>query len=170
MGLPHLRCYKRGPFPNKRAVYICIYCICVCAHVCGSSPFSSAAHTAKYCDTLLLAATHCNSLQQMRMSVGIAPMGLPILQVLQHTAAHCNTLQHTATNCNTLQHTATHCNTLQHAATRCSTLQQMWLSVGIMPMDLPHFQVLCLLQHTATRCNALQCNTLQHNATHCNTL
>ena len=40
--------------------------------------------------------------------------------ILQHTAAHCNTLQphirstsnHTATHCNTLQHTATHCNTM----------------------------------------------------------
>jgi len=37
-------------------------------------------------------------------------------EVLQHTAAHCNTLQHTAAHCNSL-HTATHYYTLQHTET-----------------------------------------------------
>ena len=36
-------------------------------------------------------------------------------------AIHCNTLQDFFSGYNTLQHTATRCNTLQHAATRCNS-------------------------------------------------
>jgi len=91
------------------------------------------------------------------------------LNMLQHTATHCNTLQHAActeqinfrgslsrslsqhaaTRCNTLQHAATHCNTLQHTATHCRTLQDT-------AKTLPQTQT------------AAHCNTLQHTATHCN--
>ena len=46
-------------------------------------------------------------------------------------ATHCNTLQHTATHCNTLQHTATHCNTLQHTAlllTPCRSVEDLFVT------------------------------------------
>ena len=48
---------------------------------------------------------------ESRMCAFVSIVALPVLerlQVLQHTATHCNTLQHTATHCNTLQHTTTH--------------------------------------------------------------
>jgi len=101
------------------------------------------------------------------------------------TATHCNTLQHTATRCNTLQHIATVCNTLQHAAMRYNTLQHITHATevqhianityepGVRRNNLRESMCLSLtLQRTATRCNTLQytathCNALQHTAMHC---
>jgi len=63
---------------------------------------------------------------------------------------------------NMLKHTGTYCNILQHIATHCNT--RFDALVGCCPTSL----LVCLMQHTATRCNV--CNTLQNTATHCNTL
>jgi len=106
------------------------------------------------------------------------------VNILRHTATHCNTLQHTAIHCNTLlqerldspsrvyiynaliarKYDTTHCNTLQHAATHCSTLLRERL-------DSP--SRVCTHIYTATHCNTLQhtaSNTLQRTATHCTAL
>jgi len=107
---------------------------------------------------------------------------------LQHTATRCNILQHTATHCNALQHTATHCNTHMpaHGSVAyvcCSVLQCVAvccmfgirelqcvaacciLDIRDTPICKPRMLyiqwMVCILQHTATRCN-----TLQHTATH----
>ena len=68
------------------------------------------------------------------------------------------TQQRTASN-------STHCNTLQHTAKSYFVRQHTFFAQA----------PLLLLQHIATRCNALQhtashCITRQHTATHCNTL
>ena len=67
------------------------------------------------------------------------------------TATHCNTLQHTATHCNAGGKTHWHTlpRTLQYTLSCRATSSACSMS----------------LQHTKTRCNALQ-NTLQHAATH----
>jgi len=89
------------------------------------------------------------------------------VDMLQHTATHCNTLQRTAAHCNTLQYTATHCNTLQYTATHRNTLHH----TATHGNTLQHTAIHCSkLQHTATHCNTLQhtakhYNTLQHTAT-----
>ena len=114
----------------------CNVCCSVCCSVCCDACCSADKKRAQL---------HCNS-----------------LQLLQHTATHCNccntlhTWQYGYARCtrNSLQLTATHCNSLQHTATHCHTTHTF-----VMRRRPLHS---CL---TATHCNSLQ-----HTATHCNAL
>ena len=110
--------------------------------------------------------------------------------MLQHTAAHCNTLpdalgetmsmvrrdilgllrghdaQYTATHCNTLQHTAAHCNTLQHTATHCNTLQ--YTAAHCNTLLAARGETMSMVQRVIV--GFLRGHDVQHTATHCNAL
>jgi len=123
---------------NNLYVYICIY-----ANISANSTTNS-------CSTIAFWRAPKDTTSWL--------LKMRCVQLLQHTATHCNTLQH-----NSLQHTVGHrrtprlgywrwgvcnyCNTLQHTATQvtathCSTLQHK------------------SLQHTVALCNTSHCNTL----------
>ena len=136
----------------------------------------------EYCNTLQHTATHCNTLQR--------------------TATHCNTLQRTTTHYIILYNTANTFNALKIMSSACieyintsdighmgcaHTLTHTQSHTHTHTLESIHIQymqvcmcwfalnILAVLHHSATHCNALQhtathCNALQRTATHCNTL
>jgi len=137
-------------------------------------------HTATNCHTLQHTATH----KYISMS-GWCKLFLCIFDLVQYTAAHCNTLPDTATQCNTLKPENIHqsqdgancfcvllirCNSLQHTDTHCNTLQRTATHYNTeLHFNLRMVQTVSVIfdsvQYTATHCN-----TLPDPATHCNTL
>jgi len=81
--------------------------------------YSCVMHVLIHTNTLIYAATHCNTVQRTAT----------LCNTLQHCASHCNTVQRTATLFNALQHCATYCNTVQHCATHCKIVFFQFKSV-----------------------------------------
>jgi len=76
----------------------------------GCAPSSSHCNALQHTATFHWMIQTCNALQHTATTHYNTQRGggavIPGVQLLHHTATHCNTLQHTATHCNTLQHTA----------------------------------------------------------------
>jgi len=112
-------------------------------HAATQADFGEFLHMRMSTWSLMVAATHCNTLQHAATRYN----------TLQHTATQadfgefctwewlhdrCNTLQHAATRCNTPYHAATHCNTLQHAATHCHTQSHAVTHNNTLPCTAVH--------------------------------